>query len=112
MVTEIYSCLPGQAMKEGRVEYSDTIDDRDAAEYDAKLRIDANPAFEKIAYYRINENGDFRIFYTYKNPNVKASAKPAPKKGGAVAKRKKAGPKKKKKMTLFQKIIKAFGFGK
>jgi len=110
MVTEIYSCLPRQAMKEGRVEYSDTIDDRDAAEYDAKLRVEANPAFEKIAYYKINENGDFRIFYTYKNPNVKAPAKP--KKAAQTRGDLKLRKKKKKKLTLGQKIKKALDLGK
>jgi len=110
MVTEIYSCLPGQAMKEGQVEYSDTIDDRDAAEYDAKLRIEANPAFEKIAYYKINENGDFRIFYTYKNPNAKAPTKP--KKTAKGDAKRKPRKKKKKKLTLGQKIKKVIGLGK
>jgi len=110
MVTEIYSCKPGQAMKEGQVDYSDSVDDKDAAEYDAKLRIEANPSFEKIAYYKINDNGDFRIFYTYKNPDVKmpTKAKRRPTGGAAPKKRRK----KKKKLTLIQKIMKAVGLGK
>ena len=112
MVTEIYSCKPGQAMKEGQVDYSDYIDDKDAAEYDAKLRVEANPSFEKIAYYKINDNGDFRIFYTYKNPNVKVptQAKRRPTGGGKNIPKK--NRKKPKNLTLTQKILKAVGLGK
>jgi len=67
---EIYVCLQGQALKEGKVEYSQSIYDKYAAEQDALARVKRNPLIHKIAYYRINDEGDFRIFYAFTNKNV------------------------------------------
>ena len=75
-VTEIYVCKNGQALKEGRLELSHTIDDRDDAEADAIRRCKIDGAIERIAYYAISESGSFRNIFTYTNPNA-AQKKPA-----------------------------------
>ncbi len=80
---EIYICLEGQALKEGKMEMSNSIHDKHAAESDALARVKRNPKIAKVAYYRINESGDFRIFYSYTNKDLAASKaedqKPKPK---------------------------------
>lgn len=70
---EIYVCLEGQALKEGKVEYSQTIHDKYSAEMDAKDRVKRNPMIHKIAYYKVNDEGDFRIFYSFTNKDLHAS---------------------------------------
>lgn len=67
---EIYVCMEGQALKEGKVEYSQSIYDKHAAEQDVQARVTRNPKIHKIAYYRVNAEGDFRIFYSFTNPNL------------------------------------------
>lgn len=67
---EIYVCMEGQALKDGKVEYSNSISDKYAAEQDAKARVKRNPKIHKIAYYRVNDEGDFRIFYSFTNPDL------------------------------------------
>lgn len=67
--TEIYICKPGQAIKEGQVEYS-TIETRDEAETDAARRVRGDPTIAKLAYYAVKEDGDFRVLYTFDNPRA------------------------------------------
>jgi len=69
-VTEIYVCKNGQALKEGRLELSHSIDGRDDAEADAIRRCKIDGAIERIAYYAIGESGGFRNIFTYTNPNA------------------------------------------
>ncbi len=69
--TEIYICKPGQAIKEGRVEYG-AIETRDEAESDAEARLRIDPSIGRIAYYAVGENGDFRCILTRTNPNARA----------------------------------------
>lgn len=103
MATEIYICKPGQPLKEGRVEYSHHIDHRDDAEADAKARCTRDKSIGKVAYYRVSDDGNFRCFYTYTNPDAKDPSKPA---GPAKKKRRKKRPPPKK--TLVQKIVGVF----
>ncbi|MBK19564.1 MAG: hypothetical protein CMM52_12085 [Rhodospirillaceae bacterium] len=67
--TEIYICYPGQSIKEGKCEYSD-IQTRMEADSDAARRFAADPGIAKIAYYKVNEDGDFKIMCTKENANV------------------------------------------
>ena len=99
-VVEIYICLPGQALKEGRVEVSHSIPDKHAAESDALSRVKINPKIHKIAYYRINDSGDFRIFYSYTNKDA-ALEKP----NGDVKTRKPSKRKKAPKPNWWQKLL-------
>ncbi|MBY0431989.1 MAG: hypothetical protein K2Q10_12380 [Rhodospirillales bacterium] len=85
MATEVYSCKPGQALKDGKLDYAHHIETKEQAEGDAKRRCLTDPSLAKIAYYKVNESGDFRIFYTYTNPNLRAAPK---KKMGAEPPRK------------------------
>ena len=67
--TEIYICKPGQAIKEGRVEYS-SIETRAEAEADAARRVRIDPTIAKIAYYAVKEDGGFRSLYSFDNPHA------------------------------------------
>jgi len=67
--TEIYICKPGQAIKEGKVEYS-SIETRAEAEADAARRVRSDPTIAKIAYYAVKEDGGFRTLYSFDNPNA------------------------------------------
>lgn len=79
--TEIYICRPGQAIKEGRVEYG-SMETRGEAESDAEGRLRIDPSIGKIAYYAVSDSGDFRCIYTRTNPNARA---PEPKRQSAEA---------------------------
>jgi hypothetical protein len=104
--TEIYLCRKGQDLKQGKVAYSDAIETKAEAEVDAIQRCKWNNKLAKIAYYAVNEEGDFRIILVYNNPNLDNDEpkkpkvkKKAVKKPGFVSRVIKAvtGPDKKKK---------------
>jgi len=102
---EIYLCKAGQTLKQGRVEYSESIRDRNDAEADAMARCRRDKTLAKVAYYAVNENGDFRAIFTYSNPDAIGL-------GGNVKPAKKAKPKKKpKKRTLIEKVFDSLGGG-
>jgi hypothetical protein len=73
--TEIYICQPGQAIREGKVEYS-SIETRGEAEADAARRVRKDPSIAKIAYYAVKEDGDFRSLYSFDNPHAAKAHKP------------------------------------
>ncbi|CAA7619899.1 hypothetical protein [Magnetospirillum sp. SS-4] len=85
MSTEIYICKDGQELKQGKLVYSE-IEDRESAEEDAKRRCQGDHTIKKIAYYKVAASGEFKMFYSYTNPNCK----PAPRLAapGAAPKRK------------------------
>jgi hypothetical protein len=105
MTTEIYSCKDGQALKEGKLDYSHDITTREDAEPDAKRRCQRDPTLKKVAYYKVGADGDFKIFYSYTNPHCKpAGTRPAAGKPAAKSVRKPAP-----KPSLWRRIIKALG---
>jgi len=67
--TEIYICRPGQAIRDGKVEYS-SVETRGEAEADAARRVRADPGIAKIAYYAVSEDGGFRSIYSFDNPRA------------------------------------------
>ena len=67
--TEIYICQPGQAIKEGKVEYS-SIETRAEAEIDAIQRVRADPGIAKLAYYAVKDDGGFKSLYSFDNPRA------------------------------------------
>ncbi|HMA52191.1 MAG TPA: hypothetical protein VKP60_20675 [Magnetospirillaceae bacterium] len=107
MTTEIYSCKEGQSLKQGKLDYNASITTKDEAASDALRRCQRDPTLKKIAYYKVSPDGEFRVFYSYTNPNCKPAgsagaagpAKPRP----AV---KKAPP---PKLGFFGKLKKALG---
>jgi len=76
MVTEIYRCKDGQDLREGRLDYSSEIIDRQQAEADARRRCQADPTLRKVAYYAVRDDGGFRMIHAYTNPNWKPTRKP------------------------------------
>ena len=77
--TEIYLCRAGQPIKQGRVEYSDEIESREDAQADAIQRCKWDKKVAKIAYYAVNDEGDFKIILTYNNPNYEKAEEEKPK---------------------------------
>ena len=104
---EIYMALPGQKLEDGQMTMSNDIDTRDDAKYDAEQRCAKNPAFEKVVYYVTSDDGDFKTFFSYKNPNVKAAAAADMHGSGGARKKKKAGKKVVKK-SAWQKFRSVF----
>ncbi len=100
-VVEIYICKPGQKLEEGQLVVSRDIGDKEAAKEDAERRCKISPSVDRIAYYAINDSGDFKPYFSYKNPNVEA-AKPK----SAVSQKPKKRKRKKKpvKKSIWQKI--------
>lgn len=86
---EIYLCKPGQELKQGRVEVSESIENRADAEHDAQMRCMRDKTLAKVAYYKINDDGDFKVLYTYNNPNIgkEEEEKPKPVKKKPVKKK-------------------------
>jgi hypothetical protein len=78
--TEIYLCKAGQELKQGRMEFSDSITTRAEAEVDAVQRCKWDKKLAKIAYYAVNDEGDFKIILTYNNPNTGDEEEEKPKK--------------------------------
>lgn len=101
--TEIYICQPGQAIKEGRVEYS-SIETRGEAEADAAQRVRKDPSIAKIAYYAVKENGDFRSLYSFDNPH----AAKAPSRRSAMDEQDAPRPVTTRKKSLFERIRAVF----
>jgi len=106
--TEVYICREGQALKEGKLEYSDSIYGREDAEDDAKYRCRSDNSIQKIAYYSLNVSGDFRHFFTYHNPDFKPTGKGAKKTPGKPPARKKKKKPKKKKTSFFARLFSVF----
>ena len=88
-VVEIYICKPGQELKQGQLVVSNDIETREDAEADAKSRCAGNRGIERIAYYEIKDDGDFRSFFSYKNPNAEAAPGASSATGAKKKKRKK-----------------------
>ena len=104
---EIYSCKPGQKLKEGRLDYNHDIATREEAEADAKRRCQLDPSLAKIAYYAVGDEGRFRMLYSYTNPKpLAAKAQPSPS-NGTARRRPQAAPVKPPK-TVLQKILSLF----
>lgn len=106
--TEIYICQSGQEIKQGKLEYSDTVTSREAAMADAVIRSKSDPNIAVIAYYAVDDNGQVEDLYTF---DATAAAKGSPrstqsgaKTGSAKGTQKKAAPKK----SIFGKIRAVF----
>jgi len=106
-VTEIYICKAGQSLKDGRVEYSDQVTDKASAESDAKRRCKSDRSIAKIAYYAVNANGDFKVFFSHTNPQA-AGAPATDGNGEKTAKGKKKRKKAKPKPSLMARFLSLF----
>lgn len=77
MATEVYSCRDGQEIKQGKLDYCE-IDNRSAAEADAKRRCAQDTALKRVVYYRVAPDGAFKLLFSYNNPHCTAVAKQDP----------------------------------
>jgi len=109
MTTEIYSCKEGQSLKQGKLDYDASITTKDEAASDALRRCQRDPSLKKIAYYKISPDGEFRVFYSYTNPNSKPAAAPSRGSAGAATKPRPMAKKPPPKLGFFGKLKKAFG---
>ncbi len=106
MTTEIYSCKEGQALKQGKLDYASDIETKEQAQVDAKRRCQRDPTLKKIAYYKVASDGEFRVFYSYTNPNCRpAGVRPATAAATKGAVKKKPAPK----AGLMARLRKALG---
>lgn len=96
-LTEIYICKAGQALKEGKVVYSDEITSKRQAIPDAEDRCRRDSKIAKIAYYAVNEEGDFRCIYMHTVKEVQEESK-------ATEPKPRKPLKKKPKPTLWQRL--------
>jgi len=71
MATEVYSCRDGQEIKQGKLEYCE-IDNRSAAEADAKRRCAQDTALKRVVYYRVAPDGAFKLLFSYTTPQCTA----------------------------------------
>lgn len=108
MTTEIYSCKDGQPLKEGKLDYSSDITTKEQAEADAKRRCTRDPTVKKVAYYGVSADGDFKVFYSYTNPNCKPAGAKAAGAGPAKAPARKKTPV--PKPGLLARLKKSLGF--
>ena len=98
--TEIYLCKAGQTLKQGRVEYSENITTKSLAEADAARRCAKDKSLAKVAYYSVDDDGNFKAIYTHNNPNAIGMG------DGTSPKRAQLKKKKKKpKLTLLQRLL-------
>ena len=109
MTTEIYSCKEGQSLKQGKLDYDASITSKDDAASDALRRCQRDPSLKKIAYYKVSADGEFRVFYSYTNPNCKPAGAANRGGAGAAAKPRPAAKKPPPKLGFFGKLKKAFG---
>lgn len=75
MTTEIYICAPGQKLEDGKMVVSDTVTTKADAQVDAERRCKSDSGIARIVYYAVQPSGDFKSFFSYKNPKVAASGK-------------------------------------
>ncbi len=101
-VVEIYICKPGQELKQGQLVVSNDIGSRDDARADAEDRCNGNPGIARIAYYAISENGDFKPYFSFTNPNAQAAPQDA---GDAPKKKKTKKSRKPEKKGLLNKVL-------
>lgn len=69
-ITEIYSVRGEANIRDGALEYSEAISDRNAAEADAQARCNRDPSIRKVVYYRVSDEGSFRTLFSYDNPRA------------------------------------------
>ena len=106
MTTEIYSCKDGQSLKEGKLDYDSSVTTKEDAQSDALRRCQRDQTLKKIAYYKVSPDGEFRVFYSYTNPNCKpAGAKAGIDKPRPAVKKKAPPPK----LGFFGKLKKSLG---
>jgi hypothetical protein len=109
--TEIYICAEGQDLREGRLEFSDTIVDRAGAEADAQARCRRDPSIAKVAYYAMSDSGGFRLIVAYTNPSVRRG--PVPRRVGAPAVTpRRAPPKPAPAPGLLSRVMRSLGLGR
>ncbi|MEE2968722.1 MAG: hypothetical protein VX741_01160 [Pseudomonadota bacterium] len=64
---EIYACRWGKKLEDGVLRVSDQIHNRDEAIDDAEELCHQDDSIHRIAYYLVNDAGDFRLFHTFVN---------------------------------------------
>jgi len=106
-VVEIYMCKAGEKLEDGNLAVSRDIYDKAAAKTDAIKRCKISPALARIAYYAINDNGDFKPYYAYNNPKVE---EPKPSQAANEGLRKNAAKRSPRRKPCGRKSPPAWGF--
>lgn len=74
--TEVYTVRGAEKLRDGALDYADHIDNRGAAEADAARRCELDPTIRKLAYYRVSDDGGFRMLYSHTNQHALPSKSP------------------------------------
>jgi hypothetical protein len=69
-VLEIYACRWGERLEDGVLRVSDQIHNRNQAIDDAEEQCQYDDTIHRIAYYLVNDAGDFRLCHTFVNDGV------------------------------------------
>lgn len=69
-IMEIYACRWGERLEDGVLRVSDQIRNRDEAIEDAEEHCQHDETVHRIAYYLVNDAGDFRLFHTFVNESA------------------------------------------
>ena len=85
--TEVYWCLRGESLRDAPLEVRPDIVSRDLARFDAEEKCRGNKKLQKVLYYRIEDNGQRRLLFSFENPYMSIMVG-APPDEGAAAKRK------------------------
>ena len=109
MTTEVYSCKDGQALKDGKLDYTQDITTREEAEPDAKRRCQIDPTIRKVAYYKVTPDGKFRMFYSYTSSRSKPTAVTGHVKATVARPVRKAQPQKVPEPSFLGKVARALG---
>lgn len=67
-VVEIYSARGDQSIRDGALDYSNTITTKGQAQADAVARCQRDRTVRKIAYYIVRDDGSFKTLFSYENP--------------------------------------------
>lgn len=67
-VVEIYSARGDQSIRDGAMDYSNTITTKGQAKADAVDRCSRDRTVRKVAYYIVRDDGSFKTLFAYDNP--------------------------------------------
>ncbi len=88
---EIYVVRDEENLRDGEMTYGENIENRADAAADAYDRCERDRTIRKVAYYTLNEDGDFKVLFVYENPNPAFAKRSKPRSAQSTGERLRAG---------------------
>ena len=88
---EIYAVRDEENLRDGEMTYGENIENRADAAADAYDRCEQDRTIRKVAYYALNDEGDFKVLFVYENPNPAFAKRSKPQSASAAGKRVRSG---------------------